>query len=132
MDRFPIELLFYAALFVVILLFNYAARRAASQRQQPQPQQETPEYSKYEAPPPQQPYARDESRSEFWGVQPGAAPRPSAAVPVERARATAPVALRSTRYACRSLLGSKRDLRRAIVLMTVLGPCRSSESSQRP
>jgi hypothetical protein len=135
MDRFPIELLFYAALFAVILLFNYAARRAASQRREPQPQQETPEYWNDEAPPPQQPYAREESGSEFWGVRPTAVVTPLTPAAVDRAEHPRPAGtapLRRKRYTRRSLLGSKRDLRRAIVLMAVLGPCRGTESPERP
>lgn len=125
MERFPIELLIYGALFVGILLFNYAARRA---RQRPQPQDAAPEY---EGPPQDPRSAEYESPSEFWGrVQPSAVVTPLAPAPVdrvERPRPPDPALLRRKRYTRRSLLGSKRDLRRAIVLMTVLGPCRGME-----
>lgn len=35
---------------------------------------------------------------------------------------------RGYRYTRRELLGTRRDLRKAIVLMTVLGPCRGAET----
>ena len=124
MERFPVELLIYGALFVGILLFNYAARRA---RQTPQPQHDVPEDPEYEVSPREQPYVRDESPSEFWGVHPPATAAPAPVDRVERPRPPDPALLRRKRYTRRSLLGSKRDLRRAIVLMTVLGPCRGME-----
>jgi len=130
MERFPIELLVYGALFLGILLFNYVTRRA---QQRSQPQDAAPEY---EGPPQEPPGAEYESPSEFWGrVQPDAvvtALPPAPADRVERPRPPDPALRRKKRYTRRSLLGSRRDLRRAIVLMTVLGPCRGNESSQRP
>lgn len=130
MERFPVELLVYGALFLAILLFNYATRRM---RQRPQPQDAAPEY---EGPSEDPPSAEYESSEEFWGrVQPSAAVAPLAPAPddrVERPRPPDPALLRRKRHTRRSLLGSKRDLRRAIVLMTVLGPARATETSQPP
>ena len=125
MERFPIELLVYGALFLALMLFNHI-RRAL--RQQQQPQEPAPAY---EDPSQEPPSAEYESSSEFWGrVQPSAVVTPLAPAPVdriERPRLPDPTPLRRERHTRRSLLGSKRELRRAIVLMTVLGPCRAAE-----
>ncbi len=65
--------------------------------------------------------------------RPAHVPRAEAAIdrtwPVEPAPTTATQGHRHT--AARALLGNRRDLRRAIVVMTVLGPCRSLEASER-
>jgi hypothetical protein len=127
MERFPVELLVYGALFLAVMLFNYL-RRAAGRV--PQPQDAA---SEYEGPAEEPRSAQYESPAEFWGRVPLAAvvtsPAPTPAERVERPR---PQPLRRMRYTRRSLVGSRRELRRAIVLMTVLGPCRATESSQRP
>jgi hypothetical protein len=50
-------------------------------------------------------------------------------VPRTRADASEPPAVSTPRFAApitrKSLLGSKRELRRGIIIMTVLGPCRA-------
>lgn len=127
MDRFPVELLVYGAIFLVILMFNYLSRRAQSQKPQPE--------SEYEPSPQERPYPEYQPTPEFWGrgMPPAEAMQPSPPVPVEHVQRMRPPATRLApkRYTRRSLFGSKNDLRRAVVLMTVLGPCPGAESSER-
>jgi hypothetical protein len=122
MERFPVELL-YVLGFIAIVLFNYFAQRAARHRQQ---QEEAQAQS---APPPvEEPLLED-----VWGRTPTPAPVPAplaaprpAALPI----AVQPPAPRRT-HPVRALLHDRRDLRRAVVLMMVLGPCRSQEPPER-
>jgi hypothetical protein len=133
MERFPTELIVYGVLFLLILLFNYAARQVARQKQQ-----QAPEPPEEEAAPGDEPYEVYQSPAEYWGRM----PEPRAAVeppfPVT-GRTHAPPADRPRHPAAprraslhRSLVGSRKELRRAIVLMTVLGPCRGVESTRGP
>src|SRR5688572_2788835 len=120
MERFPVELL-YVLGFIAIVLFNYIARRAASRRQQ-QEQAEQPV-----APEPA-PVA-DAPLEDIWGRSAAAAPAP---VPLVAPRPAPPAARAEPRrprriHPARALLKDKRDLRRAVVLMMVLGPCRAQE-----
>jgi hypothetical protein len=123
MDRFPVELLYVLA-FVGFILFNVIAQRAARRRQQEEAAQAPAE------PPP----AADEPLEDVWGRIPAAvqapvvAPRP--APPPVREAPRAPRRL----HPARALLKNKHDLRRAVVLMMVLGPCRAQEppDSSRP
>ena len=122
MERFPVELL-YVLGFIAIVLFNYFAQRAARRRQQQEEAQAQP------APPPvEEPLLED-----VWGRTPTPAPVPAplaaprpAALPI----AVQPPAPRRT-HPVRALLHDKRDLRRAVVLIMVLGPCRSQEPPAR-
>jgi hypothetical protein len=126
MERFPVELL-YVLGFIAIVLLNYFVQRAARRRQQEGEVQAPP------APPP----AEEELLEDVWGRTPTQAlapapppapvlaPRP-AALPI----AAQPPAPRRT-HPVRALLRDKRDLRRAVVLMMVLGPCRSQEPPER-
>lgn len=114
------ELLIYGLLIVGYLLFNYfmqqVAKRARERQDQAAQQQEA-------APSP----IEDEPAEYLWGRKPGAEspavstdvePRPrveAIATPATAARVTAPHAL--FRYTA--------DLRHAIMVMTVLGPCRA-------
>ena len=122
MERFPVELL-YVLGFIAIVLFNYFAQRAARRRQQEEQAQAQ------SAPAP----VEEELLEEVWGRRPTPAPAPApvaaprpAALPI----AVQPPAPRRT-HPVRALLHDKRDLRRAVVLMLVLGPCRSQEPSGR-
>jgi hypothetical protein len=126
MSGFPTDLLVYGAVALMILLFNFLGRKAAAQQ----------------APPAQDPgedealaqsvlYEPDEPPSEFWGrvppttsVLPVAPERP---VHAERPRVRIKVPRAVRRYDRASLFGSKADVRKAIVLMTVLGPPRGAE-----
>ncbi len=135
MDRFPTELL-YIVLVVAFVLFNLLtqliARRRARSAQQGAPgvPEEEGVVLRQDAPPPTAPPAEGFGRTQR---RPAHVPRAEAAIdrtwPVEPAPTTATQGHRHT--AARALLGNRRDLRRAIVVMTVLGPCRSLEASER-
>jgi hypothetical protein len=126
MERFPVELL-YVLGFIAIVLFNYIAQRAARRRQQEEEAQA--QAAEQAAPPP----AEEELLEDVWGRTPTPAPAPApvlaprpAALPI----AAPPPAPRRS-HPARALLRDKRDLRRAVVLMMVLGPCRSQEPPER-
>lgn len=125
MERFPVELLYVLAI-VGFFLFNYIAQRAARRRQQ----QEEAQAAQPAAPP-----AEEELLEELWGRTRAPAPVPAltaappARPPALPVAAEPPAARR--RSSLRGLLKDKRDLRRAIVLMTVLGPCRAQEPPER-
>jgi hypothetical protein len=122
MERFPVELLFVLG-FIAIVLFNYFAQRAARRRQQEEKAQAQP------APQP----VEEELLEDVWGRTPTPAP---AAAPVLAPR-PAPLPVRAEppaprrRHPVRALLSNKRDLRRAVVLTMVLGPCRSQQPPER-
>jgi hypothetical protein len=122
MERFPSELLYVLA-FLAIILFNFIAQRAARRRQQ-QAQAE-------ESVPPAPAPIEEETLEDIWG-RTAAAPSAAAAVPRP---APAPVRpeppLPRRVHPVRALLKDKRDLRRAVVLMMVLGPCRAQEPPER-
>lgn len=117
------DLLIYGLFIAGYLLFNFlmqrlAARRAQQQREQAQ--QPTPQPDA--APPP-----ADESLEELWGrgQQADAHASATAGEPVrkrvEPMAGTAP----TPRLSPKTLLRSRQSLRDAIVVMTVLGPCRA-------
>jgi len=123
MERLPVELL-YVLGFIAIVLFNFIAQRAARRRQQEEPA---------EAPIPSPPPAVEEELPEdYWGRTP--TPPAPAAVPVPRP-APPPVLAEPPRprrvHPVSALLNDRRDLRRAVVLMMVLGPCRAQEPPER-
>jgi hypothetical protein len=124
-DRFPTDLLLYGAVFLMILLFNYLARQRA--RQQVPPAQDP---AQNEALASDAHREQDEPPSEFWGRVDStrAAPPivPESVAHFEQPRSRGPVFQRAKRYDRQSLFGSKHDVRKAIVLMTVLGPCRGA------
>jgi hypothetical protein len=121
MKSFPDELI-YVLIFAAILLFQYLVQRIGRRRQQSEAPQEEPL-------PQEEPVPQQEPLSETWGRTP-AIPAVSP-VPVERVRRSEALATSAAiprrRSAVRSLLGTRRDLRRAIVIMTTLGPCRAFE-----
>jgi len=123
MERFPVELL-YVLGFIAIVLFNFIAQRAARRRQQ-QEQAEAP----IPSPPPA---VEEELPEDYWGRTP--TPPPPAAVLAPRP-APPPVLAPPPRprrvHPVRALLKDRRDLRRAVVLMMVLGPCRAQEPPER-
>jgi hypothetical protein len=123
MERFPVELL-YVLGFIAIVLFNFIAQRAARRRQQAEEAQAAPPPAQPAAPPPEEPL------EDIWGRTPAAARAPA---PVARvAPLPAPSAEPSRRrFPVRALLDDRRGLRRAIILMTVLGPCRAQEPPPR-
>ena len=140
MAWFPIEFLVWGGLFVAMLVLNFAMQRAAARKR------EQPEARRQQQPaaPPGRP-----SAAELWGqlrkiteaaeAKAGAraewaeAPPESFRDAAEQAAPAPAAPMASPRrrpYTRRSLLGSRSDLRKAIVLMTVLGPCRGAESPQ--
>jgi hypothetical protein len=126
MERIPTELLYVLAI-AGYFIFSYFAQRAARNRQQ----QEQPPVEEAAAPPAA---LEEQLPEEIWGRPPATpvAPAVAAAIPrppAPRVQAAAPASRRV--HPARALLQDKRDLRRAVVLMMVLGPCRSQEPPER-
>jgi hypothetical protein len=122
MERFPVELLFVLG-FIAIVLLNYFAQRAARRRQEEEQAQAQP------APPP----VEEQLLEDVWGRTPTPAPAPAPVLaprPPVLSIATQPPAPARI-HPVRALLHDKRDLRRAVVLMMVLGPCRAQEPPER-
>lgn len=115
------DLLLFVLLFLGIVLFNYVMQQAARRRQA----EEQAQAAQQQAPLP----VEDQPLEDVWGRAPAAAPAPSAMLAARQA-AAAPPAPRS-RHPVRALLKDKRDLRRAVVLTMVLGPCRAQEPPER-
>jgi type IV secretory pathway VirB10-like protein len=118
MERFPVELL-YALAIVGFFLFNMLAQRAARRRQREE-QAAQPE-----------PVVAEEPLEDVWGRTPQPAPvlapmEPAPPPPPPRV-STAPRRM----HPMRALLNDPRDLRRAVALMMVLGPCRAQEPPDR-
>jgi hypothetical protein len=118
MERFPVELLYLLG-FLALVLFNYLAQRAARRREQQAKAQA--------AVAPVPPSVEEQLPEELWGrtATPPPAPAP---VPVPR---PTPAPAQPRLHPVRALLKDKRDLRRAVVLMIVLGPCRAEECPER-
>ncbi|OGA77763.1 MAG: hypothetical protein A3G81_29735 [Betaproteobacteria bacterium RIFCSPLOWO2_12_FULL_65_14] len=116
------DLLLFVLIFLGIVFFNYVMQRAARRRREEEQAQ-----AGQPAPPP----AEEEPLEELWGRAPAAAPAPapSAMLAARQAAAAPPAPLR--RHPVRALLKDKRDLRRAVVLTMVLGPCRAQEPPER-
>jgi len=118
MERFPVELL-YALAIAGFFLFNMLAQRAARRRQREE-QAAQPE-----------PVA-EEPLEDIWGRTPAPAPAPASVVlapPPPPPVRVAPAPRRM--HPVRALLNDPRDLRRAVVLMMVLGPCRAQEPPEQ-
>ena len=116
------DLLIYGLIFLGFLLFNnvvQAVKRARQQQEEERAQQQEA------APPPE-----EEPLEYIWGRRPQA-DLPAAAAhlePAPRVEAiAAPPAASPRRAVPRALFHSREDLRRAVVVMTVLGPCRALE-----
>ena len=127
MERFPVELL-YVLGFIAIVVYNFFAQRAARRRQQ----QEQAQAEAVPAEPAPESSPQTELPEDVWGrtataPTPAPVPVPRLAPPPVRAAPPAPRRL----HPARALLKDKRDLRRAVVLMMVLGPCRAQEPPER-
>ncbi len=118
MNKVSPDLLIYVLIFLGVLLFNYVARLAAKRQQDEAAAAE--------------PAAEEAPLEEIFGrAPPVTAPvRLAGAAPVPAlASETRPVAVAVPRRhaAERSFLKNKRDLQRAVIAMTILGPCRAQE-----
>jgi hypothetical protein len=112
------ELLVYGLIIAGFLLFNYLAQKLAKKARE---QHEAAQREAAQAPPNEQ----QEALEDIWGRLP-AAPVAATQVPEQRPvpRGVPPP---SRQGATRRLFRTRQDLRHAIVLMTVLGPCRALE-----
>jgi hypothetical protein len=122
MQGLPTELL-YLLIFGAVLLFNFFTQRAA-RRRQAEAQQQQEEAQDDPAP--------DEPIPDFWGRAPGSLetfPVPATpAEPIHRPALPIDSAVRRRkRFSKASLFGTKRDVQNAVVIATILGPCRGSE-----
>jgi len=121
------QLLIYGLVIAGFLLFNYFMQRMSRRAQE----QERAQAREAASAPPE-----DEPLEDIWGSRRASAaapPEPMAVAvlaPAPDAPADAPrKAHRSA--AARRLFRTRRDLRRAVVMMTVLGPCRALEPPGR-
>ena len=111
MKNLPEELI-YVLIFAAIVLFQYMMKRFGPQPQPPSPQEE---------PIPEIP-EREQAAPEVSPV--------SAASDTRFGRSgsrSASTTLPRRRFSRRSLMGTKRDVQNAIVIATILGPCRAFE-----
>jgi len=120
------ELLIYVLFVVGFLLFNFLAqqlgRRARQQQERAQQQESAPSPVGYEL------------RQHAWGRAPQA-DMPAATEPVVAARRVEAIAAAPAhpprRTSPTALLRSRQGLRDAIVIITVLGPCRALDPHDR-
>jgi hypothetical protein len=120
MRGFALELLVYALVFLGIVVFNYLIQRLARRARQRLP-----------APEPR-PVETEQPLETGWGRASRAAALPEEVLAARRApppRAAA--APPQPRPPAHRLFGSREELRRAIVAMTVLGPCRAEDPPRR-
>ncbi len=111
MKDYPPELI-YVLLFAALLLFQFLKKRFA-------PREE--EESMPEEPLPPIPAA-------VAGAPPGAAPAAMEGSHWGRAEPRrAPIAPRRRRFSRKSLMGTRRSVQNAMVIATILGPCRAFE-----
>ena len=112
MKNIPEELL-YVLMFAVIVLLQHLMKRFGPQQQPQQlPQDEPePEFPKQERAAPEASWGSTASDFRFDRTE-----APSASAPPPRRRFTR-----------RSLLGNKREVQNAIVIATIVGPCRAFE-----
>lgn len=129
MERIPVELL-YVLGFIVFIVYNMVMQRAARRRQQ----QEQAE-AEAAQPEPQPELAEEKPLEEVWGRTAVPVPVPAALPLREPAPRPLPVYVEPAAprrvHPVRALLRTERDLQRAMILMTVLGPCRAQEPPQR-
>ncbi len=113
------ELLVYGLIIAAFVLFNYLAQQVARKVRE---QQEAAE--REAAPPP----VEEEAPEDTWGRAAAATPMPVARAP-EPVTALPPV---PRAMAAGTLFRTRQDLRHAIVVMTVLGPCRALDPPSGP
>ncbi len=109
------EGLVYALIFGVVLLLQYLMKRFGPQQQPQLPQDGSDlETLAQEQASLEVPAASTASDTRFERAE---APRALRALPVRRTR----------RFSRTALMGSRRDVQNAVVIATVLGPCRAFE-----
>lgn len=114
MKGLPEELI-YALVFAALLLFQYLMKRFGPQQRPQSPQDEpVPEIPEQEQATPVTSPVSTLSDIRFGR---SGAPSASAALPERRLR----------RFSRRALMGTRRDVQNAIVIATILGPCRAFE-----
>lgn len=129
MDRIPVELI-YVLVFLGIVLFNFVMQQAARRRQQ---EEQAAQGEAQPAEPPQAELPDEELFEDIWGRPPPRAPvivppaptAPPAKPSYTQTRHPQPQARRL--HPVRALLKERHDLRRAVILSMVLGPCRAQE-----
>jgi len=112
MNGLPTELI-YGLIFAAILLFQYLTRQS---RQQEQPQQES-------APDEGLPQFAEEMEETTAAVAPSVSVGHFGRTQAPSAAATLP----QRRFSRKSLMGSRREMQNAVVIATILGPCRAFE-----
>ncbi|HSG77561.1 MAG TPA: hypothetical protein VLA30_15675 [Burkholderiales bacterium] len=126
MPKSGTELLFLGLVIAGFMLFNYVAQQLAKKARAQQEATEAEPAAEAPAPAPE-----DEPLQDIWGrapAKPPAAPEVVArAVPEPQAAPPLP----SPGHPGVRLFRTRKDLQRAIVLMTVLGPCRALEPHER-
>jgi len=111
MKSIPPEVV-YALLFAGIILFQYIMKRFAPPAPQPAPLAEFPE----------------DIPEEIQAIPKARAERSKAAAQFGRTGARSPAAPRSKRrFSRQALMGSRQAVQNAIVIATILGPCRANE-----
>ncbi len=120
MRGLPLELLVYALIFLGIVVFNYLIQRHARRARQRLPV------------PAPQPVEIEQPLETGWGRAARSAALPEEVLAARRAplphAAAAPPQPRAPAH---QLFASREVLRRAIVAMTVLGPCRAEDPPRR-
>jgi hypothetical protein len=115
------ELLVYGLIIAGFLLFNYLARKLARKARE---QQEAAEQAAAQAPP-------EEAAEQLEDIWSRARAAQLATIQVPGQRAPMPAVAPPPPAATRRLFRTRQDLRHAIVLMTVLGPCRALEPHEQ-
>lgn len=115
------ELLVYGLIIAGFLLFNYLAQKLARKARE---QQAAAAQAAAQA----QPVAAREELEDVWSRSPAEQP---ATIHVAAPRAPMPAVAPPSPAVTRRLFRTREDLRHAIVLMTVLGPCRALEPHER-
>lgn len=117
MDETGSRLLIIGLIIAGFMLFNHFARQAAMRLRE---QQETAE---------REAATQEEAETEdIWGrPAPPPPPAPNEAAPASRLVPAGPPRAR----AAHPLFRTRQDLRRAVIAMTVLGPCRAQEPPEQ-
>jgi hypothetical protein len=115
------ELLVYGLIIAGFLLFNYFAQKLARKARE---QRAAAEQAAAQAPP-------EEAAEQLEDIWSRARAAQLATIQVPEQRAPMPAAAPPPPAATRRLFRSRQDLRHAIVLMTVLGPCRALEPHEQ-